>query len=145
MIELSPRKEADEAWLQMYLRRGDVKSSMLDDIFKLVRVGLPESFRNTKSMFNFIDKLPGVAFRMDHITIDGSPPFPFAWRSLLAVIVELASFHNGKFLDPDEAETVMNPTDFIHGERFRRLNAHLRSLQADAILMPIVLNSGVNL
>ena len=134
---------ADEAWLRLYATRRDVKKGMLQDMFVLSRLGPPSLFKTADSFFDFVDALPGVPFHHTMIEMDGTPPFPFAWRSLLGVLEQLFVRHNGGFLDPVEAEMVTEPTDFIHGDRFRRLTAQLWDQAGpDAVLLPIILNSG---
>ena len=138
------RTAADEAWLRFYATRRDVKKSLLQDLFSLTQHGPPSLFSSPNAFFNFIDALPGVPFRQAQLQLDGTAPVPFGWRSLLDVIAQLIDRHNGGFLDPIEAEMTEPPTDFIHGERFRRLHARLcEKAGPDAVLMPIILNSGL--
>ena len=120
-----------------------MKTSLLQDLFGLVKHGSPTLFRSPKGFFKFIDALPGVPFHHNEISLEGTPPYPFAWRSVVDVVRHLMEQHNGGFLDPLDAEIVANPTDFIHGQRFRRLNKLLLDHAGqDALLMPIILNSG---
>ena len=133
---------ADEAWLRFYATRRDVKKSLLQDLFPLVRHGPPSAFSSPNAFFDFIDAMPGVPFHQTLLRLEGTEPVPFGWRSLLDVMAQLIDRHNGGFLDPVEAAMTEPPTDFIHGERFRRLYARLcEKAGPDAVLMPIILSS----
>lgn len=134
---------ADQAWLHFMTGRHDVKKSLLEDIFRLVKVGLPTLFRSATSYSRFVDALPGLDFRETSIPLEGTSPVLFAWRSIVDVVNMQLEQHNGHFLDPIDSEMSPLETDFIHGERFRRLQAQLcEQAGPDAVLLPILLNSG---
>ncbi len=161
--------DADEAWLRLFYQRCDLKTSLLDDVLQLTKLG-PTTFKSAQQMMAAIDALPGPEFRTMALHIHGiETPYTLMVRDLLEVVNTILQRCNGCFRDPVEGdegdkdpaggnegdEGDKDPAggrsnegdegDFVDGERFKHLCKKFREAvgpDADAILMPVVLSSG---
>ncbi len=140
-----PLSASDCAWMKLFLDRGDVSCSLLDAILPLARCEAPQ-FSRAAGFFAKVDALPGPSFEFADITLPSipDPQFNCAYRSLPEVVRDLVQRFNGEFLDPETPPQADSAPEFIFGERFRMLQTRLqRAAGDDAILMPLILSSGL--
>lgn len=131
--------DTDKEWLAFWFRRGDVKMSLLADILRLARLG-PPSFRNAQQMMAHIDALPGPSFEVTAIKIqDVETSYILRHRNLIEIAGALVRRFNGAFCDP----AAIHEGEFVAGDRFRDLDRKLHAVEPSAVLMPLVLSSGL--
>ena len=144
--DLTALSETDIRWLELYLNRHDLSSSLLDDILPLC--GDSTRFSSAAAFFAMVDSLPGPTFRLSRVMLPTTPPreFHFVYRQVTDIVEGLVLRYNGHFLDPtlagvDGAES--RDVDFVDGERFRGLQRKLAEVAGDgAVLMPLTFSSG---
>ena len=137
--------ESDKALMNVYLNRGDVSCSILDDLLPLTRMRPPPQFPSSQAFFSFVDSLPGPAFLSSPIKIPEIGSFDFMYRSVLEFVEATILQQNGSFWDPKERGLSENGGEFTDGSRFRELQQQLQdAVGDDAVLMPLIISSGMN-
>lgn len=145
---ISELSEGDAALLRLFFDRSDLKVSLLERIVALVRMpNLAISFTSAKQLLDFVDALPGPEFRQDILQLQdvAGLTLPLWHRSIVDVTLVLVRRFNGAFIDPLALPLASEGTsDFTDGTRFRELTAELTRIAGpDAVLMPLVLSSGM--
>lgn len=139
--------EADIALLRMFNERGDLKRSLLDEFLAVMRLPERPTFANSQQFFAYIDGLPGQEFSKQTLFVPkGEQTYPLFFRDLVQVAKGLIANFNGKFHDPlHRRASHEGCVDFVDGTHYRSLVAKLAaSAGEDAVLMPLVFNSGAS-
>ena len=136
--------EADLACFEMYLERKDMSQSMLDSVLQLAAIPTCPTLSSSFSFFHVIDEIPGIEFHGLQLKLPNiKEPYGCAYRPAVNVVADLVAQHNGSFIDVNDGYRGAH-AEFVDGERFKRLHEQLqRAAGPHAVLMPIILSSGL--
>ena len=151
--------DADWNLVQFVGNHDSMPTGMLQELLRIFAMG-GLTFRTTYDLFNQVDDLPGVPFESCTAFLDPIPGIE--WVSAHGPRVDYTVFKRSivdllKSCLADEAATFLNPTlnpepnpaptHLTEAATYQRLLAKLRKStgQDDAVLLPILLHSGVHL